>query len=221
MHTAIGYWYHEDKYENGTDYLIRQNQIYSEAGYSILNYGDVYARVGISDFKIFDAFSSSNASTVTSKDDFEENWKFFGTLGAKGFYPINNYFGIGAFIQGTYYFGKFSDNVVGMDKGTPFIAELRIKNLWDVNFGVGVQAMVPYGIKLYIGPYVYYSEAKASSLSNIPGLQFGAGDVTIKNKTNVGGYAGVFIPLAKGFQLNVEGQYSERLSAGAAITYTY
>jgi hypothetical protein len=29
------------------------------------------------------------------------------------------------------------------------------------------------------------------------------------------------VPLAKGFRLNVEGQYSARLSAGAAVTYSY
>jgi hypothetical protein len=29
------------------------------------------------------------------------------------------------------------------------------------------------------------------------------------------------LPLAKGFRLNAEGHYSERFSAGGAITYTY
>ena len=221
LHTAIGYWYHEDKYENGTVHLIRQNQIYSEAGYGFQRYWDVYGRIGVSDLEIFDAFSSPNALTVASDSDFKENWKFFGTLGAKGFYPINSIFGIGAFIQGTYYFDKFYDDVSGSDDGTPFIAQLKIKHLWDASCGVGVQATAPYGIKLYIGPYAYYSQAKASLLSNVTNLEFGAGEVTIKNKTNLGGYAGTFIPLGKGFQLNIEGQYSERLSAGVAVTYMY
>lgn len=221
LHTAIGYWYHEDNYKNGTGHLIRQNQIYSEAGYGFQRYWDVYGRVGVSDLKIFDAFSSSNALTITYENDFKENWKFFGTLGAKGFYPVNSTFGIGAFIQGTYYFDKFSDEVLGSDDGTPFTAQLKIKNLWDVNCGVGLQATVPYDIKLYIGPYAYYSQAKASLLSNITTLEFEAGEVTIKNKTNLGGYAGAFIPLGKSFHLNIEGQYSERLSVGTAVTYAY
>ena len=171
--------------------------------------------------KISDAFSSNHASTTTSKNDFEENWKLFGTLGAKGFYPINKTFGIGAFMQGTYYFSDFTDHVSGTHNGAPFTTELKVKNLWDVNFGIGFQATVPYGIKLYIGPYIYYSEAKASLSANIPGLKFAAGDVTIENKTKAGGFTGVDIPLAKGFHLNVEGQYSERFSVGAAITYSY
>jgi hypothetical protein len=124
-------------------------------------------------------------------------------------------------MQGSYYFSDFTDNVSGTHDGAPFTTELKVKNLWDVNFGLGFQATVPYGIKLYIGPYFYYSEAKASLAANIPGLRFETGNVTIKNKTNGGGFTGVDVPLARGFHLNVEGQYSERFSVGAAVTYSY
>ncbi len=105
--------------------------------------------------------------------------------------------------------------------GAPFTTELKVKNLWDVNFGLGFQATVPYGIKLYIGPYAYYSEAKTSLSPNIPGLNSDTGNVRVHNETNVGGFTGVDVPLAKGFHLNVEGQYSARFSVGAAITYSY
>jgi hypothetical protein len=171
--------------------------------------------------KIPDAFRSTQVSTTTSKHDFEDNWKLFGTLGTKGFYPFNKTFGIGAFMQGSYSFSDFSDHVSGTHNGAPFTTEFKVKNLWDVNFGVGFQATVPNGIKLYIGPYFYYSEAKASLAANIPGLRFETGNVTIKNKTNVGGFTGVDVPLARGFHLNVEGQYSERFSVGTAVTYSY
>jgi hypothetical protein len=221
LHTAIGSWYHEDSYKNGTEYIIRQNQVYSEAGYGAQNRWDIYARIGVSDLKITDAFSSSNALTTTSKNNFDDNWNFFGTLGAKGFYPFNKTFGIGAFVQGTYFFKSFTDEISGTNNGTPYTAVLRVENLWDVNFGIGFQATVPYGIRLYAGPYVYYSEATASLSANIPGLQFTTADTTIKNKTNAGGFAGIDLPLAKGFRMNVEGQYTERFSAGGAITYTY
>jgi hypothetical protein len=96
-----------------------------------------------------------------------------------------------------------------------------VRGLWDINFGVGFQATVPKDIKLYIGPYLYYSEAKISPTTNIPGLEFSAGNVTVKNKTKGGGFAGVDIPLGRGFHLNVEGQYSERFSVGTAVTYSY
>jgi hypothetical protein len=221
LNTAIGYWYHEDTYTNGADHIIRQNEVYSQAAYGAKNIWEIYARIGVSDLKIFDVFSSTDASTTTNKNDFEENWKFFGTLGAKGFYPINKTFGIGAFIQGTYYFSNFTDNVAGTSISMPFTTDLKVKNLWDMNFGIGFQATIPYGIKLYAGPYIYYSEAKVSLVANIPGLEYATGNVSIENKSIAGGFAGIDIPLAKGFHLNIEGQYSDRFSAGVTGTYTY
>jgi len=220
LHTGIGYERQEDQYKNGTEHVTRQNQVYSRLGYGVQNW-EIYGRIGVSDLKISDAFSSTQASTTTSKNDFEDNWKFFGTLGAKGFYPFNKTFGIGAFMQGSYYFSDFTDKVSGTHDGAPFTTELKVKNLWDVNFGLGFQATVPYGIKLYIGPYGYYSKAKVSLSANIPGLNSDTGNVRVHNKTNVGGFTGVDVPLAKGFYLNVEGQYSERFSVGVAATYSY
>jgi hypothetical protein len=223
LNTSIGYYYHEDTFKNDNDHVIRQNQIYTQVAYGAKNMWEVYGRLGVSDLKIFDAFSSSDSSTTTNKNNLEENWKFFGTLGSKGFFPINKYFGVGAFIQGTYHFSNYTDSVSGIT-GAPsmaYTAELKIKNLWDVNGGIGLQLTVPMNIKIYAGPYAYYSEAKASLDSNVSGLDFAAGDVTIRNKSIAGGFAGVDIPLFKGFHLNVEGQYADRFSAGAAISYSY
>ena len=221
LNTAIGYFYNEDTFKNDTDHLIRQNSIYSQVAYGGNNMWEIYGRIGVADLKIFDVFSSSDASTTTNKNNFEENWKFFGTLGAKGFYPISNIFGIGAFVQGTYHFSDYTDSVAGINGGTPYTAGLKIKNLWDINFGMGFQMTVPLDIKLYAGPYVYYSEAKASLDSNIPGIDYAAGNVSIRNKSIVGGFAGVDLPLFKGFHINVEGQYADRFSAGVAMSYTY
>ncbi len=171
--------------------------------------------------KISDAFRSTQASTITSRNDFQDNWKLFGTLGTKGFYPFNKTFGIGAFLQGSYHFRDFKDQVSGALNGGPITAELRVKDLWNVNFGLGFQATVPRDIKLYIGPYLYYSQARISASTDIPGLEFSTENTTVRNKTKAGGFAGVDIPLGRGFHLNVEGQYSERFSAGAVITFSY
>jgi hypothetical protein len=220
LHTGIGYWFHEDKYKNGTEHVFRQNQVYSELGYGVKNW-EIYGRIGVSDLKVSDAFRSTQASTTTSKNDFGDSWNFLGTLGAKGFYPFNKTFGMGAFMQGSYYFSDFTDGLSGTQNGTPFTTELKVKNLWQVNLGAGFQATLPKGIKLYIGPYVYYSEAKISQSTTIPGLPFETGNATVKNTTIVGGFTGFDVPIAKGFHLNVEGQYSARFSVGAAITYSY
>lgn len=221
LNTAIGYWYHQDTFRNDNDRQIRQNQIYSQVAYGGKNGWEIYGRIGLADLKMFDAFRSANVLTTTSQNDFAENWKFFGTLGAKGFIPFNKIFGIGAFIQGTYHFSNYTDSVAGSDNGAPYLADLKIKNLWDVNLGVAVQTTIPWNIRLYAGPYVYYAAGRASLDTNIPGLAYAAGNVSIKNKSIAGGFAGADIRLAKGFRLNMEGQYADRFSVGAAIAYSY
>jgi hypothetical protein len=90
-----------------------------------------------------------------------------------------------------------------------------------VNFGIGFQVTVPNDIKLYVGPYLYSSQARISPSVNLPGLPFSEGEITIRNKTNIGVFSGIDVPLARGFQLVVEGQYSERFSVGTAVTYSY
>ncbi|MHB1025064.1 MAG: hypothetical protein ACYC24_05060 [Desulfobacteria bacterium] len=220
LHTGIGYGYHEDRYRNEMDHTIRQNQVYSELGYGAKNLG-IYGRIGVSDLEILDAFRSTQAPTTTSKKDFKDDRKFFGTLGGQGFYPINATFGIGAFLQGSYYFQDFADDISGTRDGARFTQELKVKNSWDVNFGIGFQAAVPHDIKLYVGPFLYCSRARISPSVNIPGLPSSAGEVTIRNKSNIGGFSGIDVPLARGFRLVVEGRYSERFSVGTAVTYSY
>lgn len=218
--TAIGYWRYEDEYTNGKGQVIRQNQIYSQLGYGKKNW-EIFGRIGIADLKISDAFRSTLASTVTSKNDFEDNWNGFGTMGAKGFYPFNDLFGIGAFFQGSTSFRNFTDHVSGTSNGAPFQTELKVSRFWEVNFGLGFQVAVPHGLKLYAGPYACYSEATVSLSPTIPGLTSEPGSFRIHNRTNIGGFGGVYLPLARGFHLNIEGQYSEKFSFGTAVTYSY
>ncbi|MFO7570503.1 MAG: hypothetical protein R6W75_11955, partial [Smithellaceae bacterium] len=143
INTAVGYGYAEDTYESAYTHVIRQNQIYSHAAYGASDLWEVYGRLGVSDLRLSDAFASPQILTVTSKNDFAENWKFFSTVGAKIFYPFNRFFGVGVFAQGTYHFSNYTDTVVGVYNAAPFEVDLKIKNLWDVNAGVGLQVMIP------------------------------------------------------------------------------
>lgn len=222
LNTTIGYFYHEDTYKNGIEHTFRQNQIYSQAGYGANNVWEIYVRLGVADLKISDAFASTDAATSTAKQNFEENWKFSGTLGAKAFWPVNSVFGVGAFVQGTYYFNQFTDDISGTSGSTPFTAQMKIENLWDTVCGAALQITLAR-IKFYAGPYLYYSEAKMSLDTDVPGLEYPAsgGKMSLVNKSVVGGFAGADIPLIKGFRLNVETQYAGQWSAGAAISYTY
>jgi hypothetical protein len=218
--TAFGYWHHEENYQNGKEQAFRQNQVYSQLGYGNKNWA-IYGRIGVSDLTISDAFRSALASTVTSENNFEDKWIWFGTLGAKGFYPINKTFGIGSFIQGSCYFTDFANQVSGTSDGAPFEVRIKVSNLWDVNFGLSLQATVPYGIRFYLGPYARYSEAKASLSNSRPDLISNPGSFSIQNGTKIGGFGGIDLPLGRGFHLNVEGQYSDRGSLGASVAYTY
>lgn len=220
LNTSIGYAHHEDKFENGEEYVIRQNQIYSQAAWGASNLWEVYGRIGIADLEIDDAFRSTG-STTSSRLDFEDRENIFGTLGAKVFYPLRKTLGIGIFIQGSYFFSDFRDKVSGISNGGFYTTELKVKNIWDIESGIGLQAVGPCGIKLYAGPYVYYSEADVSPSRSIAGLRLAAGEGTIKNRREAGGFAGILVPLGKGFHLNMEGRYSEKFSAGIAVSYTY
>lgn len=200
LNTAIGYRYHEDVYNDAADIQFRQDEIYSQVAYGAKNIWETYVRIGMADLKMEDVFT--------------DNEKVFTTLGAKAFYPLNNQFGIGAFVQGTYYLSDFNDKISRNRK-------IEIDNLWDVNCGIGFQMTLPCGTRLYAGPYVYYAEAEMSLSSRVSGLGYARGDFSLGNKSRAGGFAGLDIPLAKGFHLNVEGQYADRFSAGAAISYTY
>ncbi len=220
LHTAIGYWRCEDKFENGRDYVMKQNQVYTHAGYGARDLWEIYGRLGLADMKLEDAFSPADGLTSALKSNLNDTWNnFFGSLGGKVFYPYNKIFGAGAFLQGTYYFNYFSDGVSGTRNGGPYEAGLKIKNMWDLNFGIGGQMSVA-DTRFYLGPYYRHAEAEASPSPAAPGLQF-TQDTTIRNKSGFGAFAGIDAPLGRGFRFNIEGQYSEQLSIGAAVSFTY
>lgn len=221
LHTGIGYWFQEDRYMNGTGQTTRQNQIYSELGYGSRNGWEITARVGMSDLTLNGAFRSSSALTATARDDFEGGGKWFGSLGAKGFYPVSKAFGVGAFVQGTYSFNDLIDTVSGTSSGAPFSVGLRVGNFMELSFGMGLQATLRDGIKVYAGPHLRYSEFRISPSVAVAGIAHASGEATLKNRTGAGGFAGIELPLAKGFRLNLEGQHTERLSLGASLLYVY
>jgi hypothetical protein len=221
LNTAIGYLYHEDTYKNHPRHKMRHNIIYSQAAWGKSGMWEIYGRLAAADMKMSDAFRSCLPAAMNIGSEFHDYWKFFGTLGAKGFYPVNRFFGGGIFMQASYNPGKYTDETPVLYNGSFFVADLEIKNLWDINLGAGLQATLPGGIRAYAGPFVYLARADARMSHNIPGLPFGTEKTFLKNKSPGGGYFGADIPLIRGFRLNIEGQYTSRFSAGAAISYVY
>ena len=221
LNTAIGFRYYTDTYKNHIHYKVRQNIIYSHAAWGKAGIWEIYARLAAAEMKMFDVFRFGSTVYGNGENDFRDTWQFMGTAGAKVFYPVNSFFGAGLFVQGNFNPGKYSDETPLLYNGSPLVADLKIKNLWDINFGGGLQLTLPYDIRAYAGPFVYLARADVRSSLNVPGLLFGTEKTVLKNRSPVGGYFGADIPLIRGFRLNIEGQYTDSFSAGAAIAYIY
>ena len=76
-----------------------------QSGYGTQTW-ELYGRVGISDLKSRTPSALRRVGLGLPKMIFKTTG-VLGTLGAKGFYPFNKAFGIGAFVQGSYYFTNF------------------------------------------------------------------------------------------------------------------
>ena len=217
---GIGYWYHQDVMKTDTkEYTLDQNQVYAQLGKSF-SIAEVFVRVGGSSYSVSNAFADAYPQYPRTNADWDPGWKPFGTLGLKGYLPINKVFGVGGFVQGSYYFGDYDASSVLTVSGIPVTDTVKIKSVWDTYAGVALQATVA-DIKLYSGPYVYYWEGKGQESATVLGSTFTGNEMTVKNKTNFGGFLGVDIPFTKELHFSIEGQYSEKYSVGSALTFSF
>jgi hypothetical protein len=219
---GVGYFFYQDKFGNDEGYnKIRQHQIYLEASKSIARYFEVYLRLGGADATVKDAFISDDPSVSFDKTDYDGGWKPFETLGFKGYYPVSDMFGIGAFAQGTYYFGSFKDSITGSIGGIGFSANFEFKNWWNFTCGTALQAKLPHDILVYAGPYFFWSEITSSSSITALGTTYGNEDSILRNESHVGGYLGLVLPVTRQFRFNIEGQYSREFSGGITASYSF
>jgi hypothetical protein len=218
---GVGYFFYQDKVGSDDAFnKIQQNQIYLELSKTIARYFELYLRFGGADVTGKDIFVSD--STVTfNKNDFDGDWKPFETLGAKGFYPLSSMFGVGAFVQGTYYFGTYKDSLTGTIGGIPFSAEFKFNDWWNFTCGAALQAKFPHDILIYAGPYFHWTEITAGSTISALGNTYANEDSTLRNESHVGGYFGFVLPISREFRFNLEGQYSKEFSAGIMVSYSF
>jgi len=225
---GLGYFYSSAKLKpkNTEDFWEikpTQNQAYLQLGYGIAKNWEVYLRVGGADIKIKNAITDTDL-TNTGPKDFKDGIKPFGTLGIRGLlYESNNKsFGIGPFIQTSLY-SSYKDEwtlseLGWSDSGT---IKVKVKNPWDVNLGISAQVKIGEVI-LYGGPAAYWNKAKAEGdAQNLTTGKSFSGSTTFKEKNNIGGFAGVRVPLGKGLSLEVEGQMKSKFSMGGALTYSF
>jgi len=226
---GIGYFNYSAKWkpkdsDGDEDKVIRQNQTYLQLSYGLAKNWEAYLRVGGADSKIKDTFWTSAGEAALSgfKPDFKDGYKPFGTIGVKGVFNITPSFGIGPFFQASLY-SSYKDSTSGtydVPPVTPASQEIKVKNPWDINIGVGLQGKIGETI-IYGGPVAYWTKAKGEWTGTIEGVGTDTESVTLKEKNNIGGFAGLRLPLGKGLNLEVEGQLKSRFSMGGALTYSF
>ncbi|MDP3048483.1 MAG: hypothetical protein Q8N12_03510 [Thermodesulfovibrionales bacterium] len=98
----------------------------------------------------------------------------------------------------------------------------------EINLGVGLQGKIG-DVIIYGGPVAYWVKNKtewagklgAGTVYTATGTNTYVVSTTYKEKGNIGGFAGVRVPLSKSLNLEVEGQYKSRFSMGGALTYSF
>jgi hypothetical protein len=227
---GIGYFYYSDKLEpkdtEGTwiswkKSKVTQNQAYLQLGCGLFPKHEIYLRVGGADIKVPDAFltSADSPDIAGFKDKFKDSLKPFGTIGFKGGYNFAPPFGIGYFVN-TSLGSNYKDKTAGTYLGFSATQEMKIKRPWEVNLGVGLQGKIGEVI-LYAGPVVYWARSKVEWEGAIPGVGNISDSTTYKEKNNLGGFAGLRLPLGKGFNIEVESQLKSRFSAGGSLVYSF
>jgi hypothetical protein len=188
---------------------ISQNQVYLEGGYGIAKDWEAFARLGGADLKQKDSFIDN--TLPGGKADFSDGMKFFGTLGFRGaFYSAPSY-RVGMFLQGTY-FSEYKD----VDAAQ---SQVKVKSMYEVDFGIAAQTDLGPAT-LYAGPFVYVLRGKAEDTDLSPGGGF-LGSVSFKEKTPVGGFAGVRYPFGGGYFGNLEGRYQSGGVVSVSVMKTF
>jgi hypothetical protein len=221
---GLGYFFSADKlepsddsYQGAADFwqktTFSQHQLYLQAGYGLAKGWEIYGRVGAATLKGNETFDFTGYS-----DDFKDGAQAFGTIGLKGIFYSSPSFSIGPFVQASY-FGDYKDSADGAIGATAVSMEYKAKDIWDVTFGVALQKKFDKLI-FFIGPFAYYRQLKAD-LQITAGGSVTSDSTKFKSEYNVGGFAGVRIPVSDKVSFDIEGQFTNRLSGGASLHYSF
>jgi hypothetical protein len=230
---GIGYFYADEKLKPSDDsYLgtpgfwqkasFTQNQAYLQASFGILKDWEIFGRLGGADMRVKDAFDFK-----TSMDDAKDNLRVYGTFGFKGVLYRNPRFVLGplsTFTMGPVFkssiYSNYNDSASGTIGGTAITSTYNVKEMWDANLAWSMQTKLS-SLTFFAGPFVYWKHAKASLDVIITGTGAFSDSTKYESDNWVGGFAGVRVPLTKHLSLEVEGQYTNKASAGAVVMYSF
>jgi uncharacterized repeat protein (TIGR03803 family) len=220
---GVGYDYDQQNFKTGTftvngtrvaldDFTLRSNQAYLQGTYSFIKNWEVYMRLG-----------ATNARSVNA--DFTDNTaRFFGAAGIRGVFFTKDDFSLGGFARYTYFSDWKGSIVLGAGPAATNTYYIDIKNPWNVDVGISGEYKIK-SFTLYGGPVLYWSRATLdANLAGVAGgnvILQGSGSSSLTEKSNIGGFFGVRVPLANKLFLTVETQYKERFSVGGAVVYPF
>lgn len=230
---GIGYFYSNEKLKPSDDAFLgtadfwqkarfMQNTAYLQGSYGIFKNWEVFGRLGFADLQASDTF---NWNTYT--DDFKDTYQVFGTLGIKGVMYSNPSFAMGPFstfsigpiLKGSYY-SDYQDSAMGAIGGTAVTMTYSAKDMWDASFALAMQTKLN-SVILYAGPFAYWRNIKSELTVQITGTGIFTDSTKYESENNVGGFAGIRVPIMKNVNFELEGQYTNSFSAGAAVVYSF
>jgi hypothetical protein len=194
---------------------LRQSNYWIQVYYTLSENWQFYARFGLANLKIDTLFTR-----LDPPGDFEADYGFNLTLGMNGLLYSAPGWGIGPFLQANFY-ADYENELEGelrQDLGGDSVKVLaRYKGWKDVNLGLAAQ--VDAGpVVLYGGGFGYWTTADGHAEARIAGENPERYKATLDEKSNLGGYLGVRIPLGRAWSFHAEGQYKSDISFSVAIS---
>jgi len=201
---GVGYFQQKIKMEANksawSNLSFEQTQIYLQF-YEIITEGvDFYIRAGAADLK-------------DEENDFTDDYKPFVAIGLDADWHFKN-FTLTLLCQASM-FSKYTNDKNFKISAVPTKGILQVKNYWEAHIAAIAQTNLG-GLSIYGGPlFVPFKAQSTGILKNENGSERERTDY--ESKQNIGAVFGVRIPLFKGWNINVEGQYTEELAGGIAL----
>ncbi len=209
---SVGYTYSQAEYTSSRpgweDATITQHGVFLQASLLLSDDSEGYLRIGAADWEV------SGFRPERTEYDLRDSANLYTSLGYKRLFYDADWWGLGSFVQGSYYTSQYRDSEDDV--------RLSVEDLWDVNFGMAAQSkwrprrgLIDEAI-LYGGPFYYFASAKAIVDSeDEEGVSY---STNIDEDGNLGGFLGIRVRMPGGMYAGVEGRYKTRFSAGVMLS---
>ncbi len=211
---SVGYTYSEANFTSSRhgwdDATVIKRGIFLQGSLLLSDDSEGYLRVGGADWEVLDFKSADTGQYV----DFHDSPNVYTTLGYKRKFYEARWFGMGTFLQGSYFTNRYRDTSDAVD-------EITYENYWDLNLGLSAQAKLEPDLGplneaiFYGGPFYYFASAKATVEYDDDSNSY---STNIDEDGNLGFFSGLRIRMPGGMYAGVEGRYKTELSGGLMLS---